>query len=177
MWDFIGPLVGVIIGGLVTYLTTRQVEYAKWRWEKADRHKQDLREAIGEALNWVNPITNAVTTATMIANSLAQGRQTRDDITRDWPNLIGELARRELIPRQSALLPDEFYSRGLEIARKVEELKFLMLGTQPTPETDREQFDRYVHNYAILLDLCSELNTMAESYRRDLQDAYRETYQ
>lgn len=49
--DTLLPLIGVVIGGLITYLTTRALESRKWQQEKKDKLRERQREALALALD------------------------------------------------------------------------------------------------------------------------------
>ncbi|GEM_PF-6001964 len=67
VFDVLSPLIGVIIGGLVTYFTTRAVEDRKWKREIRYEKQKELREGIAVALEWINPLHNALTRASLMS--------------------------------------------------------------------------------------------------------------
>jgi hypothetical protein len=142
-------LAGVLVGGFITYLTTKSVETERWehqwqleekrwdyqwelegeRWEqqRKDRLMQDRREALSAVMDWLGPIDNAVNRATMRANPLRQTTPGQDarEWEEGWPNLLNEISKRDL--RQSArwLLPPGIYEGANPIIRQIDDVRSL----------------------------------------------------
>jgi hypothetical protein len=63
VFDFLAPLLGVLVGGLITYFTVQAAE-KKWQQQKSDK-LQNRSGAIAETLEWFTlhnpamPITNS----------------------------------------------------------------------------------------------------------------------
>ena len=54
--DVLAPLFGTVIGGFITYFTTRATENRKWKQQKEDQLPEQRREAIALSLEWITPI-------------------------------------------------------------------------------------------------------------------------
>ena len=70
--DALLVLASVIIGGMITYLTTRSLENKRWKQQKTDKLQELRREALGLALEWIPPIEIALSQATMTSSGFLQ---------------------------------------------------------------------------------------------------------
>ena len=60
VFDVLTIIFSVVVGGLITYLTTRKVEIQKWEQQKKDKRQEQYREAIAKALDWIAPMESAL---------------------------------------------------------------------------------------------------------------------
>ena len=110
----LSTLLGVIVGGIITFLTTWTIENQKWKQQKKDKYLQDRREALGMAMDWIDPIDQAINHAISLSSpfggKLEEWRQY-------WPNLQGEIAKIDLRPRHRVLLHEDIYAGARPIIR------------------------------------------------------------
>ena len=120
IWNAIAPglptLLGVIVGGLITYLTTQALETRKWKQQKRDTYLADYRDALKLALDWIDPINRAIDRATQIVLVYekrvyvpeSDPNGLRGDAAgpmKYWPDLAKELSTLDLRLASRALLP------------------------------------------------------------------------
>jgi hypothetical protein len=174
VFDTAVPLVSVVIGGLITYLTTRAIENRKWEQQKKDKLQEQRREAIGLALEWIAPIESAVTRASLLTSSFIKKTISEDEFRSRWPDLISVLARKDIPVRLSVLLPPNTYERGIQITMQLEELQAFSLISEPIGKTTVEEwtkrFDSVTHCIASMQQTLTALNhELTEEYKRTFQ--------
>jgi hypothetical protein len=117
--DAFFPLLGTIIGGLITYFTTRLLDKRNRQMERAEKVKEQKREAIALALEWISPLTDAVMKASLVSVSFQQGRITKEEYRQRQP--IGyDLPIKDPPARLRVFLPKGTYPRLLEMIRTFE---------------------------------------------------------
>ena len=112
LWPLLAPLMGVIIGGLITYFVTTSVERQKWSQQKRDKLDDARRQAIVAALGWLEPIDSAMGKAEMHVYKLLHGNEDEEEFRRSYPDLLSVLAKLDVTPEQYFLLPDHLYPMG-----------------------------------------------------------------
>jgi hypothetical protein len=123
VFDIFIPLISVVIGGLITYLTTRALESRKWKQEKKDKLQEKRREALALALEWLAPIEAAWIRASSVASAFIRGDISEEEFRKRWPDLLSELVKRDLPASLNVLLPPEAHKRGLLILRQLDDLR------------------------------------------------------
>ena len=68
---------------------------------------------------------NAESHASSLVMAVIQGDVDDEQFLKEFPYLIGDLAKKDLPGVLHAMLPDNGYSRGHEIVRNLEELRYL----------------------------------------------------
>jgi hypothetical protein len=121
----VGPLLGALVGGLITFFTTSGVESQKWKREQQEKLASLKREALSVALEWIEPMRNAETHASGLVMAAIHGEFNHEDFFNQFPNLLSELVKYDIPANQRAVLPDEIYTRGQHIIRELDELRVL----------------------------------------------------
>lgn len=121
----VGPLLGAIVGGLIASLTAYGVECKKWRREHQEKLASLKREALAAALEWIEPMRNAEARASALVMSAIRGELDHEDFLKEFPNLRGELAIKDLKANQRIVLPGNIYSQGHSIILELDELRYL----------------------------------------------------
>jgi hypothetical protein len=125
MLTIAGPLLGVLVGGLISSLTAIRIERSKWRRERQEKLMALKREALGAALEWIEPMRNAESRASALVMSAIRGEVSHEDFLRRFPYILGDLVKRDLPANQRAVLPDNVYGSGHRIVHEFEELQYL----------------------------------------------------
>lgn len=99
------PLVGVVIGGLVSYLVTSGAERQRWRQAKRDRLAEAERRGIKVALQWLDPMDRAISKANLLLSSHLHGELEHEEFITAWPRLLDELAHHDIPKELRVLLP------------------------------------------------------------------------
>jgi hypothetical protein len=120
-----GPLLGAIVGGLIASRTAHGVERQKWRRERQEKLASLEREALAAALEWIEPMRNAEVRASAFVMSAIRGVFDHEEFLKEFPNLRGELAKKDLKANQRAVLSDNIYTQGHSIIRELDELQSL----------------------------------------------------
>ena len=120
-----GPLLGALVGGLITYLSARGVERQRWRRERQEKLSSLRRDALAAALEWIEPMRNAETHASGLVISAIRGEVDDDDFLKRFPYLLGELVKKDLSASQRAVLPNNCYARGHSIVHELNDLRVL----------------------------------------------------
>jgi hypothetical protein len=120
-----GPLLGVVVGGLISALSTWGLEHRRWRRNRSEKLEALRRDALTAALEWIEPMRNAESHASSLVMAVIRGDVDDEQFLEEFPYLIGDLAKKDLSASLRAILPDDGYSRGHEIVRNLEELRFL----------------------------------------------------
>ena len=166
------PLLSALLGGVLSYLATTVVERQRWRQEKQDRLAEEKREALGLALEWLEPLESKVFQASMVAGAALQGAIDEDQIYDRWPGGFGELSVREMPRRLLALLPEDLHGAAFHLQLEVFWLLPKIIacnqawraGQRPVPGY-RDVFDKIWHLEKSLEDLQTRMN-----------DLYRESF-
>ena len=131
LFDILVPLVsgliGTITGGFITYLTTRAIEGRKWQREKEEKLKEQKREAISVALEWIAPLDQSLTQASIASSAFQQGDIDQEKFLKDYPYVISSLTTLDPPARLRVMLPENSYAMSLEVIRGIDELKSLAL--------------------------------------------------
>ncbi len=172
--DIFAPLLGAVIGGLIAYLTTRAIENRKWEQQKKDKLQEQRREAIALALEWLEPIDNAVMHAGMLTSAFQCKNISRDDFLRQWPDLLTTLASKAMPTRLRVLLTPELSQVGLQICRKLDDLRTLNLRSEPAPSTPK---DEWLESFSQCIKKTTEIQQILEKYRGDLIAEYKNTFE
>lgn len=169
--SILGSLTGVIIGGLITFLTMQSIENKKWRRERQEKLEMIKREALAASLEWIEPMRNAHIKASSLVFALIEGTISQENYLQDFPYLIGILAKKDLSGNHRAVLPD-FYDTGHLIVKKMEELKFL--GIKNSKRGNEEEQPSIIfqecHNKVV------EIEEEIFSLEKKMKDAYIKTF-
>lgn len=120
-----GPLLGALVGGIISFFTARGVERQKWRRERQEKLAGLKRDALAAALEWIEPMRNAESRASSLVMAAIQGDVDDEHFLKEFPNLLGELVKKDLPASQRAVLSDNVYARGHRIVRDIDELNYL----------------------------------------------------
>lgn len=120
-----GPLVGAIVGALISSLTTYGIERSRWRRERQEKLAGLKREALAAALEWIEPMRNAEIRASGLVMSSIRGEVSHEDFLERFPHLLGDLVKKDLPANQQAVLPDNVYPRGHRIIHELDDLQIL----------------------------------------------------
>ncbi len=125
LWNTLAPglptLLGVIVGGFITYLTTQTLETQKWKQQKKDKFLDDRRRALRALMAWIQPMYDALDKAKYAFWIYMK------DWYSDWPDLEADLAKLELDPSFRVMLPGGAYEEALPILKKFGEIRELNL--------------------------------------------------
>jgi len=121
--EILMPFVGVLIGGLITYWATAAAADRRWKQEKKDRRSAAEREAIAKALEWLDPIDRAISTANLEVSSLLQFHRDDEEFLSSFPHVLSALSQLDPSPAERLLLPQDAYVIGHRIARRLDEAR------------------------------------------------------
>lgn len=170
LWGLIGPLLGVLVGGFISALTTRSLERSRWRHDRQEKLAAQKRDALAAALEWMDPMRNAKIAASRFLAAAIHGDIDQETLSELWPNLGGEL--KDLPGHQRALLPDDIYPRGHHIVFEIKKLKNLAMRSAQSHSEDRPP--------AGLEEGYPRLETVADNIKSledDLRKAYLATFE
>ncbi|MFI5264777.1 MAG: hypothetical protein ACHQM6_09705 [Candidatus Kapaibacterium sp.] len=163
MWNDIKELVAVIIGSIITIISTSFTEKRKRKSALDDAYRIKQREALELLMKHVDPIRNAFDHFRFQAGtSMYYGR--RESNTK-VPNLLSELSKLDLSAAQRAILPPKLYEFEFEIMRRIETLQ-MAISDEPA---SKEKKDAYFN-----FDAAVEAEII--SYHNRLKDEYKNTF-
>lgn len=165
-------LTSVVVGGVITYLTTRTLEYQKWNQQKKEKLQEQRREALGHALEWIAPIEIAMSDSNILASAFIEKNISEDDFRTQWPNLVSELAKKVIPARFSVLLPSSSYKLSLQIIRQLRELYINSLHSQGV--TTWEKLAPIYNKY---MEQAAEIDKTLVTLRKELTDEYMKTFE
>ena len=169
--DTLLPLIGVLIGGLITYLTTRALDGRRWQREKKDRLQERQREALALALDWLAPIEAAWIRASGSALSLIHGRISEDEFLNRWPDLLSALSKRDIPAPLRVLLPHTAYEKGFEIIEHLDALNDFSLAAQARDgKSILETCDQFVQHE-------KQFKQTLKMLEQELVEAYKKTFE
>jgi len=162
-------LLGIIIGGLISYLSVRASDNRKWAQEKVDRISKEQRDAIGMALEWCEPIRRNISKARLLTGTFLQGWISTDDLRSQWPNMLTTLAHVNLPARLQVWLPPDTYKSALDIAAEVDNFAVNIEAFPTQPDEWHRRFTTYS-------DFFGETIKKLDSLESNLTNAYRQTF-
>lgn len=118
-------LLGAMVGGLISALSTWGLEHRRWRRERREKLETLRRDALTAALEWIEPMRIAESRASTLVMAAIQGDVDDEQFLKEFPYLIGDLAKKDLSANFRAVLPKNVYNRGHEIIRKIDEIRYL----------------------------------------------------
>lgn len=120
-----GPIVGAMVGGLITITAMYGLQRQKYRHEKKENCNSLKRDALTAALEWIEPMRNSWSSANSLVTASIHGTISEDEFIERWPDLLSNLAQRDLPGNFRAVLPEGVYSSGHKIIRELENLQIL----------------------------------------------------
>lgn len=168
--NFAGPLLGTIVGGLITYLATRAADHRKWKRERQEKLDERRREALEVAYSWVTPLDCAIAKAEGYANLYRHGTVDKERLLEQWPHALG--AVEDVPDHLRPFLPEDAYRLSLGIVNKLEELKVVMLNHERTFDLTDEGKEMVRQR----LRLLQEVKDNLQSLRDQLEEAYLKTF-
>jgi hypothetical protein len=178
------PLIGVIVGGLITYLTTRRLEERKWDREKRERFLRDRRDALRLIAEWIDPIDLAVDRAAKSHALYGYGTPARDVQV-----LLEEITRTKIPASARFLLPSGLYGEAEYVARKIARVVSLGGDVRATAEMQmdpsknvygmsHQEIDGQRQDLQLkFYEEFEELQRMANQYGRSIREAFMATYE
>jgi len=118
-----GPLLGVLVGGLITSLTARGLERTRWHHDRQEKLASLKRDALAAALEWMEPMRNAHGLASSLLMAVIRPGGDEERFLKEFPYLLGDLTKKDLPGHQRAVLPQDIYVRGHRIVREIDELR------------------------------------------------------
>jgi len=154
-------LIGTLIGGFITYITTSTTENRKWKRERMSKLQEQQREAIGRALDWMVPITSALIRVESLTSAFQSSAVDENHFRREYPDLVSSLAKMDPPPHLVVMLPKNTYARGNDIIMRFEKLRALNM----MRDSPRECFD-----------MVSILRAKIDELRDYLEQEYLKTF-
>jgi hypothetical protein len=168
-----GPLLGALVGGLISSLATRALERQKWRHDRQEKFASLRRDALAAALEWIEPMRNAQTRASSLAMAAIQGNIEDEQLLREWPYLLGDLVKKDLPGNLRAILPDDTYERGHRIVRELDAL--CVLGVKYGQ--DARVMGRPMEGYQECSAKLDAIETQISQLETDLRKAFQATFE
>jgi len=176
----IETLISVTFGALLVFLTNSLSEKKRWKRELKLELLKDKRKAIAQALRWLDPMKNAVGTINSISMAYIRGNINREVFLDRWPNLIiGTLSKLDVSHGLLPLLPEETYSKGVEISHIIEweliRTAVIAVGeafSHPNPKVVEQGKVEYIQ----LNDKLNELNQKLRAFKDELRSQFLSTY-
>ncbi len=169
--QILGTLLAVIVGGLLTSMTTFVIERQKWKRERRNKLDELRRDAVAAALEWISPMRTAEYAASSLVMAAIQGDFEHERFMVDYPNLVLELAKSDLTGVQRASLPSDFYARGHEIIRDLEKLR--ILGVKCGQEVKIGRSDP--NGYKECMETMSRVSKSIEELESELKRVFLDT--
>lgn len=173
LWTVAGPLLGVVVGGLISSLTSRSLERQRWRHDRQERLAALRREALAATLEWIEPMRNAEIRASSLVRAALGGDFEHERFFKEFPYLLGDLIKMDLPADQRAVLPDDVYVRGHRIVRKLDELRGLGVKYGQEARVKGKLMAGFQECSAKLDIVGKEISQLEE----DLRKAFNETFE
>ena len=173
IFDALMVMLGVITGGLIAFLTTTAIEKKRWEAQKADRTQEHRREALALALEWIPPIELALEKAVMLASGYLRNETSEKEFSRQWPNLLHELAIRDLPMRLNVLVPDSIQQRTNAIIEELRSLQSFTFSVKPVRNVDQSEWMKRFHAFS---DQASKLRNEFTLLKQELISEYKKTF-
>lgn len=166
--DKLLPLIGVFIGGIITYFSTRAADKRIWKQEREARLSDRKREALEQAFSWLTPFDIAIRKAKGCMRLHNKNHIDNGELIDRWPKVLDSL--NDVPEHLKAFLPENAYKIGLEIVDKLEELKILGLAI----DKNDSKFDikkLIVDQEQLFIEMKDDLSAL----RQELEREYKST--
>ncbi len=168
----VGPLLGTIVGGFITFFVMCNVERQRWRQERQEKFFCLQRDALATTLEWIEPMRNAEIRASSLLMAAIRGEIEDELFLEKFPYLLGELIKKELPACQRAVLPDNVYARGHRIVRELEEVRILGVKYGQEARIMGKPFAGF-QECSAKLDF---INQQITAFETELREAFRRTF-
>lgn len=170
-------LVGVVIGGVISALTTYLLDRRRWRRSRQDKKDEVRRQAIESAFAWLDPMYSALMNAEVRAYKLLNPGGDDEEFRDTYPDLIHTLAKLDLPAHHRLLLPPGTYASGKSINREFDEFKYGALDLwekvhYPQHSPAMNEIDAREQCSNRIAGIRKQVDTLRESLER----AYQQTY-
>ena len=175
VFDVLTIIFSVVVGGLITYLTTRRIEIQKWEQQKKDKRQEQYRESLAMALDWVAPIESALIHVQSLSSSYIWKDISRGEFQKRWPDLLSKLSSidKAIPARLQVLLPPAAYD-GLNIVQEIDELyHYLLFSDSPAEQVDFQSVSERINGAS---DRIVSIRKMFSDYKKLLKDEYESTF-
>lgn len=167
------PLLGVLLGGFISYFTAHGVERQRWKRERQEKLASLRRDALAAALEWIEPMRNAETRASSLVMAAIQGNVDDEHFLKEFPYLLGELVKKDLLANQRAVLPDNVYARGHRIVRDIDELSYL--GVKYCQKA--RNIGKPMAGFQECSSKLDSIGKQITEFETDLREAFRRTFE
>ena len=173
LFDALILLAGVVVGGFITYLTTRALDTRKWKQQKADRLQERRRDALELALQWIPPIHFALSQASLLVSRFLKDDISTNEFLKRWPRLLHQLIKKDLPLGLSVLLPPNVISRSELIVKQLEELQTFALSSKHKTKLQKDEWIKRFHSFSEKGDI---IQINFEKFKRELISEYINTF-
>lgn len=166
--NIIFPLIGTIIGGVISFYSIKAIENRKWKQQKIEKYQEEYREAIASTLEWIDPFNDAIDEAQMVVADYVMGRRCAEEYVFAWPKILGHPAIKDPPKRLRILLPEKIYPKFMSILNSLERVETLPLrGMRGTEE--------FGYNYLQTRDKLNQLQQELNDLEKDLIREYKKS--
>ncbi len=148
--------VGVLVGGVITYLATSRIEAQKWKQQRKDRLADDTRGALQKAAEWIVPIEFAVARA-HAASGLSEEA---------WLGFVSEVAALQGRPPDVFLVPLD-----------LQNTQSLLMQQMASLQLYAEALAQGRCSRGEILQVLAGIRKLTGEFRRIARDAYNATYE
>ncbi len=149
-------LVGVLVGGLITFLATSAIETRRWQQQMKERRAEDMRASLRKAAEWISTVEFAASRVDAAAGQTAEV----------WFRLVAELGGVRADLADTFLLAPDLQQINSVIAQQLACLQ-LYDEAQLQGRNSREK----------LLTELTGLRKLAGEFRRRVKEQYNATYE
>lgn len=168
-----GPLLGALVGGLISILSTGYLERQRWRRLSRDKLSGLRREALCTALEWIGPMRVAESLSSSLVIGAMKGDVDDEQFQKEFPQIIGDLATKDLPGSLHAVLPENICQRGYEI---ISDIKALRISGRK-----QGQEERFTGKAMLNFQECGvkleDIRQRITALETDLRQAFNETFQ
>lgn len=172
----LSPLLGVIVGGLITYFTMNKIEQKRWQQEKQEKLSTLKREALSKALEWIEPLRNAEIKASGLLMSVIRGDIDVDDyfdkICQVRHDLFDELKPIELPASQRAVIGSAFYKLRNTILLSFDEIRIIGVKYGHDVRHHKKPLMGFDKCNALLETLTNNITNLENNLQEELYQAY-----
>ena len=170
-------LIGVALGGLLSFLSSFWSENKKWKRERNLEKNRDLRTALGTSVKWIDHMQNSYYHASVISQNFLQKKINEDEFRKEWPKLQSALAKMDVEQKFIPILPSKVYSEGNQILKMFENafIKSISIG-QSFRHSNPEVVAKAKEEYSVLWNDWSILYNKIDEYGKYLNSELNKTY-
>ncbi len=153
-------LLSAMIGGLIVVVSQLVIENRKWSHQRKVNLGVEKRKAIVIVYEWLNPIHTVITRSFSLISNAKRHLIDESQFREKWPDLLGEVSKRDIPPHLQAFFPKNIYNLAHQIEEILDDVFFWAITEIEEDCLDvlNSQFDKLTQASNLLKELSKSLD-------------------